>query len=194
MIENIRNSLKETAVNFASFLHDEENAEMIWNVSQAIAETFNKGSKVLICGNGGSSTDAMHFAEECTGRFRKDRKALPVISLTDPSHITCVGNDFGFEEIFARGVEAYGKSGDLLIGISTSGNSPNIIRAFETAKHIGLQTFALLGKNGGKINGTCDFQLITPGKTTDRIQEIHIAVLHIIIETVERILFPKNYL
>ena len=193
MMENIRNSLMEAAVNCAAFLHNENNVDFIWEVSQLIAETFQKGNKVLICGNGGSSTDAMHFAEECTGRFRKDRKALPAISLTDPSHITCVANDFGFEEIFARGVEAYGKTGDLLIGISTSGNSPNIIKAFETAHSMGMQTFALLGKDGGKINGTCDLQLIAPGITTDRIQEIHITVLHIIVETVERILFPQNY-
>ncbi|MFC1898581.1 D-sedoheptulose 7-phosphate isomerase [Candidatus Cloacimonadota bacterium] len=193
MIENIKDSLKNSATNFAKFLHDEKNAEIILQVSQVVAETFENGNKVLICGNGGSSTDAMHFAEECTGRFRKDRKALPAISLTDPSHITCVANDFGFEEIFARGVEAYGKQGDLLIGISTSGNSPNIIRAFDNAKHIGMHTFALLGKNGGKISGICNMELIAPGITTDRIQEVHIAVLHIIVETVERILFPENY-
>lgn len=180
-------------MNFASFLHNETNADMIWQVSKTVAETFEKGNKVLICGNGGSSTDAMHFAEECTGRFRQNRKALPAISLTDPSHITCVANDFGFEEIFARGVEAYGKTGDLLIGISTSGNSPNIIKAFQTGYELGLHTFALLGKDGGQIDGTCDLQLIAPGKTTDRIQEIHIAVLHIIVETVERIMFPENY-
>ncbi|MDO9578167.1 MAG: D-sedoheptulose 7-phosphate isomerase [Candidatus Cloacimonadales bacterium] len=193
MIEKIKDSLKEATVNFAEFLHEETNAEIIWQVAKAVAETFEKGNKVLICGNGGSSTDAMHFAEECTGRFRQNRKALPAISLTDPSHITCVANDFGFEEIFARGVEAYGKSGDLLIGISTSGNSTNIIRAFQKAKELGLLTFALLGKDGGQIDGICDLQLIAPGKTTDRIQEIHIVVLHIIVETVERILFPENY-
>jgi D-sedoheptulose 7-phosphate isomerase len=193
MIEKIKDSLKETAVNFAAFLHEDANAEMIWQVSQAVAETFQKGNKILICGNGGSSTDAMHFAEECTGRFRQDRKALPAISLTDPSHITCVANDFGFDEIFARGVEAFGKTDDLLIGISTSGNSANVIKAFQTAQKFGMHTFALLGKDGGKINGSCELQLIVPGKTTDRIQEIHIAVLHIIIETVERILFPENY-
>ena len=193
MIESILNSLKDTTANFAAFLHDETNAERILQVSQKIFEIFENGNKVLVCGNGGSSTDAMHFAEECTGRFRGDRKALPAISLTDPSHITCVANDFGFEEIFARSVEAYGKPGDLLIVISTSGDSPNILRAVEKAQEMGLSVFALLGKKGGKINGKCDFQIIAPGKTTDRIQEIHIAVLHIIIETVERIMFPENY-
>ncbi len=162
-------------------------------ISGLIAETFKNGNKVLICGNGGSSTDAMHFAEEFTGKFRKERKALPVIALTDPSHITCVANDYGFEDIFARGVEAYGKPGDILIGISTSGNSENVIKAFNKAKNIGMKTIALLGKEGGLLKNVCDIELIVPGETTDRIQELHGIVLHIIIESVERILFPENY-
>ena len=165
----------------------------IEQISGLIAETFKSGNKVLICGNGGSSTDAMHFAEEFTGKFRKERKALPVIALTDPSHITCVANDYGFEEIFARGIEAYGKPGDILIGISTSGNSENVIKAFNKAKNIGMKTIALLGKEGGLLKNVCDIELIVPGETTDRIQELHGIVLHIIIESVERILFPENY-
>ncbi len=165
----------------------------IEQISGLIAETFKSGNKILICGNGGSSTDAMHFAEEFTGKFRKERKALPVIALTDPSHITCVANDYGFEEIFARGVEAYGKPGDILIGISTSGNSENVRKAFNKAKNIGLKTIALLGKEGGLLKNVCDIELIVPGETTDRIQELHGIVLHIIIESVERILFPENY-
>ncbi|MCK4312300.1 MAG: SIS domain-containing protein, partial [Candidatus Cloacimonetes bacterium] len=128
-----------------------------------------------------------------TGRFRKARKALPVISLTDPSHITCVANDMGFEEVFARGVEAYGNKGDVLIGISTSGNSENVIRALARAKELEIKTVSLLGKNGGKLKDFCDYEIIVPGETTDRIQELHITVLHVIIETVERILFPENY-
>ena len=147
----------------------------------------------MIFGNGGSSTDAMHFAEELTGKFRKDRKPLPAISLTDSSHITCVANDYGFEEVFARGVEALGKTGDIAIGISTSGNSENVVRALDKAKKLGMVTVALIGLDGGKMKGICDHVILVPGKTTDRIQELHITVLHVIIETIERILFPQNY-
>jgi D-sedoheptulose 7-phosphate isomerase len=152
-----------------------------------------KGGKVLIAGNGGSNCDALHFAEEFTGRFRGNRRALPAIAISDSSHITCVGNDYGFDYVFSRGVEAYGKEGDLFIGISTSGNSPNIIKAVEAAKEMGMKTVALLGKDGGKLKGMCDYEFIIPGVTSDRIQEIHMMILHIIIEGVERIMFPENY-
>jgi len=162
-------------------------------IAEKLAGIFNEGGKALVCGNGGSACDAMHFAEEFTGRYRQNRKALPVISLTDPSHVTCVGNDYGFEEIFARGVEAYGKEGDLFVGISTSGNSENVIRAVNKAKEAGLVTVALLGKDGGKLTGKCDYEFIVPEKTSDRIQEVHMIILHIIIEGVERLLFPSNY-
>ncbi|MCD6177017.1 MAG: D-sedoheptulose 7-phosphate isomerase [Candidatus Cloacimonetes bacterium] len=193
MKNNIEISLKESADNFVDFASDKRNIKIIEQISDKIANAFKNGNKVLICGNGGSSTDAMHFAEELTGKFRKERRALPAITLTDPSHITCVANDYGFEGIFARAVEAYGKEGDVLIAISTSGNSQNVINAVKIASDRKMITFGLLGKDGGKLNSKCDFQLIGSGKTTDRIQEIHIAVLHIIIETIERILFPENY-
>lgn len=193
MIENVRNSLKEATSLFAQFMHDQESAGKILTASEMIAEAFANKKKVLICGNGGSSTDAMHFAEECTGRFRQDRQALPAISLTDASHITCVANDFGFDQIFARGVQALGNEGDIFIGISTSGNSQNVIEAVKSAEKLGLKTILLSGKDGGKLAGKCDLEIIAPGKTTDRIQEIHICILHIIVETVERILFPQNY-
>lgn len=175
------------------FIENPENINLTEEISKKITKIFNNGNKVLICGNGGSACDAMHFAEEFTGRYRKDRKALPVISLTDSSHITCVGNDYGFSEIFARGVEAYGKEGDMFIGISTSGNSENIIRAVEKAKKNNMITFALLGKDGGKLKGMCDYQFIIEGFTSDRIQELHMTILHIIIEGVERIMFPELY-
>jgi D-sedoheptulose 7-phosphate isomerase len=141
--------------------------------------------------------DAMHFAEELTGRFRQDRPPLPAIAISDPSHITCVGNDYGFDEIFARGVQAYGKPNDVAIGISTSGNSENILRALDRAISMGLKTVALLGKDGGKLKGLCDLELIIPGETSDRIQEVHMAILHILIEKIERDLFfpaPKEAL
>lgn len=184
----------ETAVNlFKDFIENEDNFIKTANISELIARTFQNGGKILICGNGGSATDAMHFAEEFTGKFRENRKALPAIALTDPSHITCVGNDFGFEEIFYRGVEAFGKKDDVLIGLSTSGNSENIIRAFQKAKENKMKTISLLGKDGGKLKGFCDYEFIIPAETSDRIQEIHMTILHIIIEGVERILFPENY-
>ena len=135
----------------------------------------------------------MHFAEEFTGRFRNDRKALPSISISDSSHITCVGNDYGFDFIFAKGVEAFGQEGDFFFGISTSGNSKNIIEAVKSAKERNLKTVALLGKDGGKLKKICDYEFIIPGETSDRIQEVHMMILHIIIEGVERILFPENY-
>lgn len=176
------------------FIEEEEKRGETERVAKTLAEVFQNKGKVLICGNGGSNCDAMHFAEEFTGRFRKERPALPAISLSDSSHITCVGNDYGFDYIFSKGVEAYGQEGDFFIGISTSGNSPNVIEAVKTAKERKLKTLALLGKDGGKLKGMCDYEFIIPGETSDRIQEIHMMILHIIIEGVERILFPENYM
>ena len=193
MIENIKNSFQNAAETFAQFATDKNIINATEKVGIIIAECFQKGNKLLVFGNGGSSTDAMHFAEELTGKFRKDRKPLPAISLTDASHITCVANDYGFEEVFARGVEALGKTGDIAIGISTTGNSENVIRALNKAKELGMISVALLGMDGGKLKGICDHEIIVPGKTTDRIQELHITVLHVIIETIERIMFPQNY-
>lgn len=167
----------------------------IEGVSSLLADVFTSGGKVLIAGNGGSLCDATHFAEELTGYFREDRPALPALALADPGHITCVGNDAGFNEIFARGIEAYGKRGDLFFALTTSGNSPNIVRAVEQAKEQGLYTAALLGKGGGKLKGCCDHELIIEGiKTSDRIQEAHMTAIHIIIEMVEGLLgFTPNF-
>lgn len=162
-------------------------------VSHALADCFAKGNKVIIAGNGGSLCDANHFAEELTGVFRQVRRALPVISLSDAGHLTCTANDLGFEQVFARGVEAYGQPGDIFIGLTTSGNSPNIVRAFQEAQRKQLQTIAFLGKGGGKLKGMTDFELIIDGFTTsDRIQEAHMAAMHLIIEQVEYLLFPST--
>ena len=176
-----------------NFIEQEEKERTTEKIAEELAEAFTNGNKVLICGNGGSNCDALHFAEEFTGRFRKERRALPAIAISDSSHITCVGNDYGFDYIFSKGVEAYGKEGDMFIGISTSGNSGNVIKAVEKAKELGMKTVALLGKDGGKLKGMCDYEFIIPGETSDRIQEIHMMILHIIIEGVERIMFPENY-
>ncbi len=162
-------------------------------VSQALANCFAKGNKVLIAGNGGSLCDANHFAEELTGVFRQVRRALPAIALTDAGHLTCTANDLGFERVFARGVEAYGQPGDIFIGLTTSGNSPNIVHAFQEAQRRQLQTVAFLGKGGGKLKGAADFELIIEGfATSDRIQEAHMAAMHLIIEQVEYLLFPTS--
>ena len=190
---NLLDSYKITASLLENFIKEVAEKKETEKVAKDLANIFQLGNKVLICGNGGSNCDALHFAEEFTGRFRQDRRALPAISLSDSSHITCVGNDYGFDYIFSRGVEAYGKEGDMFIGISTSGNSPNVIKAVEAAKKMGLKTCVLLGKDGGKLKGMCDYEFIIPGNTSDRIQEIHMMILHIIIEGVEKIMFPENY-
>ncbi len=159
-------------------------------VAQAVADCFAQGHKVIIAGNGGSLCDAAHFAEELTGVFRKERRALPAIALTEAGHLTCTANDLGFEWVFARGVEAYGQPGDMFIGLSTSGNSPNMVRAFQAAQLKGLQTVSFLGKGGGELKGVADFELIIEGfVTSDRIQEAHMAAIHLIIEQVENLLF-----
>lgn len=191
--ENIRNSYLTAFETVKAFVENEENIEKTEKISQELALAYKNGKKSLIAGNGGSNCDAMHFAEEFTGRFRKDRKALPSISISDSSHITCIGNDYGFDFVFAKGVEAFGQEGDFFFGISTSGNSKNIIEAVKMAKEKKLKTVALLGKDGGKLKGVCDYEFIIPGETSDRIQEVHMIILHIIIEGVERILFPENY-
>ena len=193
LVRSLAQSYADSAALVSQFASTPSEIEKTVKVSQKIADAFNSGNKILICGNGGSTCDAMHFAEEFTGRYRKNRRALPVISLSDPSHITCVGNDFGFDQIFARGVDAFGKPGDILIGISTSGNSQNIINAVNLAKERQLGTIGLLGKDGGQLKGQCDVEFIIQEKTADRIQELHMTILHIIIEGVERILFPELY-
>ena len=190
---NLIESYKTELELLKSFIEQEEKEKMTEKVASELAKAFSNGNKVLICGNGGSNSDALHFAEEFTGKFRKERRALPALAISESSHITCVGNDYGFDYIFSKGVEAFGKEGDVFIGLSTSGNSPNVIKAVEMAKFLGMKTVGLLGKDGGKLKGFCDFEFVIPGETSDRIQEIHMMILHIIIEGVERIMFPENY-
>lgn len=183
----------------STFMADAANLQRIETVGAMLAERFEAGNKALICGNGGSVCDAMHFAEELTGRFRKNRRPLPAIACTDAGHITCVANDYGFEDVFARWVEALGSKGDVLIALSTSGDSRNVLCAVAEARAKGMTTVALLGKYGGLLRGQADHEwIVTPpeGATafySDRIQEVHMLVLHTIIEVVERRLFPENY-
>ncbi|MBU6413423.1 MAG: SIS domain-containing protein [Planctomycetes bacterium] len=150
-----------------------------------LSQTINTGGKILICGNGGSSCDAAHFAEELTGRFRADRRPLAAIACTDVGHITCTANDYGFDHIFSRWVEALGKRGDTLIILSTSGNSANCLRALEAADELGMNTIAMLGKGGGKMLKRATIQIVVPGETSDRIQELHMLLLHTFVECIE---------
>ena len=152
-----------------------------------MTESINNGGKIISCGNGGSMCDAMHFAEELTGKFREERSPIPAVSISDPSHITCVGNDYGFDAIFSRYVESVGNTGDVLLAISTSGKSTNVIRAAEEANRKGIKVVALTGKDGGELSDLCDIEIRVPHfGYSDRIQEIHIKVIHILILLIEK--------
>lgn len=192
-LKNIRDALLEAQDALDRFIRNPENIATIAETAELIRDVFEREGRVFTCGNGGSLCDALHFAEECTGKFRNNRKPLPVIALGDAAHITCTANDFGFTEIFARPLLALGHPGDLLLVLSTSGNSENVLRAAVVAKSRGMKVFGLLGRDGGNLKRHCDNYLIAPGDTADRIQEIHIKVLHILTEQVERLMFPKNY-
>ncbi|CDZ80007.1 Phosphoheptose isomerase [Candidatus Rubidus massiliensis] len=166
------------------------NQKFIHDLAHLLCDTFKSGNKIIIAGNGGSLCDAAHFAEELTGFFREKRKALPAIALSEPGHLSCVGNDLGFDFVFSRGVEAFGKPGDVFIGLTTSGKSLNIIHAFETAKSKQLKTVLFLGKDGGQLKGLADLELlITNFTTSDRIQEAHMTAIHVAIEIMELLLF-----
>lgn len=190
MIAKINHLFQKAQSTLQGFCADEGNIGILAEMASLIAAAYRRGNKVIIFGNGGSMCDAMHFAEELTGRFHQDRPALPAIAVSDPSHLTCVANDYGFEYVFARAVEAYAKPEDVVIGISTSGNSPNVIKALSRAHELDCFTLALLGKDGGRLKGECDYELIVQAETTDRIQEVHTTILHILIQMIEGELFP----
>ena len=147
-----------------------------------LATCWDGGGKLLVCGNGGSCADAMHLAEELVARFQADRRGLAALALTDPTVLTCAANDFGYEHVFARQVEALGRPGDVIIGLTTSGNSPNVLAAFEAARRVGMKTVGFLGKTGGKAKGTCDVELIVPADTAHRVQEGHKLLFHTLCE------------
>ena len=193
ILHSIRGALLEAQDILNRFIGNPENIATIAETAEMMRDVFEREGRIFSCGNGGSLCDAVHFTEECTGKFRSDRKPLPAIALGDAGHITCTANDFGFAEVFARPLLALGQPGDLLIVLSTSGNSENVVRAAAAAKSRGMQVFGLLGGDGGDLKQHCDICLIAPGNTADRIQEIHIKVLHILIEHVERLMFPENY-
>lgn len=185
----IKEELTEARNVLDQFIKEPAMLEKINQSAGAIALAIKSGHKVISCGNGGSHCDAMHFAEELSGRYRHNRKALPAIAISDPSHITCVGNDYGFESIFSRYVEGIGQKGDVLLGITTSGNSKNIIKALQAAREKGMITIILSGKDGGEAAQLADYSIIVPHSGfSDRIQEIHIKIIHIFILIIEKIL------
>ncbi|CAM3580398.1 MULTISPECIES: D-sedoheptulose 7-phosphate isomerase [Vibrio] len=183
----IKKELTEAADVLNAFLSNEQNIAQIEAAAKMLADSFKQGGKVLSCGNGGSHCDAMHFAEELTGRYRENRPGYPGIAISDPSHLSCVSNDFGYDHVFSRYVEAVGSTGDVLFGLSTSGNSGNILKAIEAAKAKGMKTIALTGKDGGKMAGLADIEIRVPHfGYADRIQEVHIKIIHIVIQLIEK--------
>ncbi|SMC18502.1 D-sedoheptulose 7-phosphate isomerase [Andreprevotia lacus DSM 23236] len=186
-MSRVATHLREAADLLARVLADQVFLDAVEAAADTLVHSFKQGGKAISCGNGGSHCDAMHFAEELSGRYRDDRPALPAMAVSDPSHITCVGNDYGFNEIFARQVAAFGRAGDVLVGITTSGNSANVIRAVEEARVRGMKVVLLMGKDGGKLKGAADVEIIVPHfGYADRIQEIHIKVIHTLIDLIEQ--------
>lgn len=185
----------DQAIQAALFLKREDVLHTIHEIAESIVQTYRKGGKVIVAGNGGSLCDACHFAEELVGFYRAKRKPLAAMALTEPSYITCVANDLSFEQVFSRGLEAYGKPEDFFIALSTSGNSPNIIAALNEAENQGITSAAFLGKGGGLAKGLADYEIIVEGfSTSDRIQEAHMIVLHILVDLVEKTLFsPADF-
>jgi D-sedoheptulose 7-phosphate isomerase len=185
--EIIASEFKQAANVLEKFMGNEHNLLLIEEAAKLIADSINNGGKVISCGNGGSHCDAMHFAEELTGRYRENRRAIPALCVSDPSHISCVSNDYGYEFIFSRYIEALGNKGDVLLGISTSGNSMNIIRAAEAAKDKGMKVIILSGKDGGKLAPLADVELrVSHHGYADRIQEVHIKIIHILMLLIEK--------
>ncbi|HRN41354.1 MAG TPA: D-sedoheptulose 7-phosphate isomerase [Vicingus sp.] len=191
-INSIKNNFLEAKQILDQFVQDEHNFSKIAEAGEVMLNAIVDGKKIISCGNGGSMCDAMHFAEELSGRFRENRKPIAAISISDASHITCVGNDYGFDEIFSRYVEAIGNTGDVLLAISTSGNSKNVLKAVEVAKTKGMKVIALTGKDGGLLASIADVEVRAPhSKYADRAQEIHIKVIHSLIHYIEENLKMK---
>ena len=185
----IKHSLEEARKELEAFLADPCTVPSIEEAAKIMAECLKTGGKIISCGNGGSLCDATHFAEELTGRFRDDRTPLPAMAINDPAYLTCVGNDYSFEEVFSRWVEAFGKPGDVLLAISTSGTSVNVLNAAAAARNLGLKVIALTSKKGKPLAELADVSIMAPNAPhSDRIQEIHIKVIHILIESIEAML------
>jgi len=185
-LDRIKQNFSEANSALQKFMNDEGQLKKIAEAGNILSQAFKNENKAISCGNGGSMCDAMHFAEELSGRFRNDRKPLPAISISDASHISCVANDYGFEFVFSRFVEAMGSKGDVLLAISTSGNSKNILNAADAAKKKGMKVISLTGKDGGKLAALSDIEIRAPHSDySDRAQEIHIKVIHALIDLIE---------
>lgn len=194
MKNHIEASLREARSALEALLADKAALAAIESAASLLIETFENRGRVFSCGNGGSMCDAMHFAEELTGRYRKDRKALAATAISDPGHLSCVGNDLGYDQVFSRYLEAHARPGDCLVALTTSGSSRNVLRAAEAAKAMGVRVIGLTGRREAAVAALCDVHLCMPaGAFADRVQELHIKALHILIELVERHFYPENY-
>jgi len=193
-IAAVRSALQEASESLSRLQADSAMLDRIAQAGALLADTFVSGGRAYSCGNGGSMCDAMHFAEELTGRFRDNRPGYAALAISDASHLTCVGNDYGYEQVFARFIQAHGRKGDVLLAISTSGTSKNVVAAANVAKTLGMRIIALTGRAATPLADLADIAIVTPGgKYADRVQELHIKVIHILIELVERRLAPDNY-
>lgn len=194
MSPHIEQTLLDARAALDALLANQATLQAIDAAGALLAEVFQRDGRAFSCGNGGSMCDAMHFAEELSGRYRLNRPALAAASISDPSHLSCVGNDYGYEQVFSRYLEAHARRGDVLLGISTSGTSANVVAAARAARLKGVKVIALTGKPGATLGTLADIEICTPGgQFADRVQELHIKVIHILIESVERRLFPLNY-
>ena len=194
MKKHIFKTLNEAQEALNNLQKNDRTISEIEATANILIDAFNNSKTVFSCGNGGSMCDAMHFAEELTGRFRNNRNGLSAMAISDPGYISCVSNDFGYEYIFSRFLESHAKEKDILLGISTSGSSKNVINAAKVAKEMGMTVITLTGKTNSELGKIADHDICTPGgKFADRVQELHIKVIHILIELIERRLFPDNY-
>jgi D-sedoheptulose 7-phosphate isomerase len=193
MTNFISNSFKQSHELIETCLNDSDFQKSIQNCLDILTACITNGGKIFTCGNGGSYCDAIHFSEELTGRFQKDRPPIGCFTLGEAGHMSCVSNDYGYEHVFSRQVESLGRSGDVLLAISTSGNSENILLACQAAKKNQMQTIALLGKGGGKLKPLVENSIIVPSQVTHRIQEIHTTLVHVLIEGIERQFYPELY-
>lgn len=188
--QHLRDSLAEARALLDVLMADDQWLEKLAYAGDVLSHALRQQRQVISCGNGGSMSDAMHFAEELSGRYRNDRPALPAMAISDPAYLSCTANDYGYEAVFSRYVEAFGRKGDVLLAISTSGNSANVLKAAQKARERGMTIIALTGKDGGKLAKLCDIELRVPHQGfADRIQEVHIKIIHILIAEVERQLF-----
>ena len=194
MKEQIKNTLQESQQALDALINNDTELGNIDSAAQLIIESLTNGGTIFSCGNGGSMCDAMHFAEELTGRYRQNRRGHAAVAISDPSHISCVANDFGYEFIFSRYLESHAKAGDVLIGISTSGTSKNVVEATKAAQKLGVKTIILSGRAARELEPLAEVYVCTKGGDyADRVQELHIKTLHIFIELVERHFHPENY-